>query len=144
MPRELRKLTIADYDRLINLWGDAGLPYRPFGRDAREKIETEMRRADTAFLGIFEDSRLIAAGLATYDGRKGWVNRVAVHPDERHRGLAAEIVAACEQFLESHGAEIIACLIEDWNLPSMALFAKLGYLHDPGVEYFSKRHSEDT
>lgn len=144
MSRELRKLTIDDYDALINLWGDAGLSYRPLGRDAREKIEIEMRRPDTAFIGLFENGRLVAVALATFDGRKGWMNRLAVHPDERRRGLAAEVMRASEEFLYANGAEIIACLIEDWNLPSMAFAAKHGYLHDPGVEYFSKRKSDET
>ena len=144
MARQLRKLTIDDYEDILNIWGDAGLPYRPFGRDARELIEREMQRPDTAFLGIHDRSRLIAMGLATFDGRKGWINRVAVHPDFRHQGLASKIIVACEQFLESHGAEIIACLIEEYNLPSMELFGKHDYIHGPDIHYFSKRKSEDT
>ncbi|HOD67479.1 MAG TPA: GNAT family N-acetyltransferase [candidate division Zixibacteria bacterium] len=144
MTRHLVKLTIADYDALINLWGDAGLPYRPLGRDSRERIEIEMRRPDTAFFGVFDRDRLVAAGLATFDGRKGWINRLAVHPDFRRQGLAARIVRACEEFLHERGAEIIACLIEDWNEPSMELVARLGYDHAPDIEYFSKRKSADT
>lgn len=144
MPRELRKLTIDDYESLLNLWGDAGLTYRPLGRDARERIEREMRRPDTGFFGIFEGARMIAAGLATFDGRKGWINRVAVHPDFRRQGLAAEIITECERFLDSRGADIIACLIEEYNLPSMDLFAKCGYVHGDDVHYFSKRKSSET
>lgn len=144
MARDLRRLTIDDYDMLINLWGDAGLPYRPFGRDTSEKIAREMARPDTAFFGIFEDGAMIAAGLATYDGRKGWINRVAVHPDCRRRGLGSEIIVACEQFLNDVGAEIIGILIEDYNTPSMDLFQKQGYLFGEGIHYFSKRKSSET
>jgi len=144
MARDLRRLTIADYDALINLWGDAGLPYRPLGRDTSEKIAREMARPETAFFGIFEDGTMTSSGLATYDGRKGWINRVAVHPDCRRRGLGAEIIVACEQFLDDIGAEIIAVLIEDDNLPSMDLFQQHGYLFGEGIHYFSKRKSSET
>jgi ribosomal protein S18 acetylase RimI-like enzyme len=144
MAKEIRKLTIEDYDGLIRVWADAGLPYRPFGRDSRDHIAKEMQRPDTAFIGLFEDGQLVAAGLATFDGRKGWINRVAVDPDYRRRGLAGEVIRACESFLENLGAEIISCLIEDYNLPSMALFQKHGYLYYEDVLYFSKRKSEDT
>jgi GNAT superfamily N-acetyltransferase len=137
-------LTIEDYDALIDLWGDAGLSYRPLGRDTRERIAVEMKRSDTDFIGIFFDGRLVAAGLATYDGRKGWINRVAVHPDYRRKSLAKDIIAACERFLEKCGAEIIAALIEDWNEPSMELFEACDYVHGPDVLYFSKRKSADT
>ncbi len=144
MAKEIRKLTIEDYDDLIRVWADAGLPYRPFGRDSREHIANEMQRHDTAFIGLYEDGQLVAAGLATFDGRKGWINRVAVDPDYRRQGLAGEIIRACESFLENLGAEIISGLIEDYNLPSMALFQKHGYLYHEDVLYFSKRKSEDT
>ncbi len=140
----LRRLTIDDYDELIRVWGIAGLPYRPRGRDRRDRIEREMARPDTEFFGIFENDRMVAVGLATFDGRKGWINRVGVDPDCRLRGLAARIITECETFLEECGAEIIACLIEEYNTPSMALFQKHGYLYTEGVYYFSKRKSEDT
>jgi hypothetical protein len=58
--------------------------------------------------------------------------------------LGSKIIAECEAFLESQGVEIIACLIEDYNLPSMALFQKHGYLYSEEVLYFSKRKSEET
>jgi len=144
MVRELRKLTMDDYDALVNLWGDTGLSYRPLGRDRKERIALEMQREDTAFLGIFDGNRLVASGLATYDGRKGWINRIAVHPDLRRRGLGKEMVAACERFLESVGADIIAALIEDWNEPSIELFADCDYIHGSDVMYFSKRKTADT
>ena len=144
MATKLCMLTIDDYNRIVEIWGDSGLPYRPFGRDAREKIAREMKRADTAFIGLYEDSLLVGVGLATYDGRKGWINRVAVIPDYRKKGYASMIIEACEKFLEECGAEIIACLIEEYNTPSMALFRKHDYLYSEDVYYFSKRKSEET
>jgi N-acetylglutamate synthase len=142
--RRLRRLRSDDYNALMELWADAGLPYRPFGRDSHDNMAVEMLRLESGFFGIFEDRRLIAAGLATWDGRKGWLNRVAVHPDFRRQGLATEIIRACERFLRDMGAEIIACLIEDYNTPSMALFQKEGYLYGEDINYFSKRKSDDT
>ena len=120
------------------------MPFRPRGRDSHAHIAQEMERTDTAFIGIFDNNKLVAVGLATYDGRKGWINRVAVDPDYRGRGLAGIIITACEQFLEGIGAEIIACLIEDYNKPSMALFQKHGYILGKDILYFSKRKSPDT
>ncbi len=138
-----RQLSINQYDDIINLWKKAGLPFRPRGRDSRAHIAQEMEGTDTAFIGIFDNNKLVAAGLATYDGRKGWINRVAVDPDYRGRGLAGKIITACEQFLEGIGAEIIACLIEDYNKPSMALFQKHGYILGKDILYFSRRKSPD-
>ncbi len=144
MADNIKQLTIEHYDDIIRIWADAGLPWRPQGRDAREKIAREITRDDTVFLGLFENRRMIAAGMAIYDGRKGWINRVAVDPDHRGRGLGGKMIAACERFLKQRGATVIGCLIEEHNLPSMALFQKHGYCFYEGVMYFSKRDSEES
>jgi len=144
MAVKIKKLKIDEYNRLIEIWGDAGLPYRPFGRDTKEKIAKEMERWDTAFIGLYEDDLMVGVGLATYDGRKGWINRVSIVPDYRKKGYASMIIEECEKFLEECGAEIIACLIEEYNTPSMALFKKNDYLYSEDVYYFSKRKSEET
>jgi ribosomal protein S18 acetylase RimI-like enzyme len=143
MARDLRRLNTNDYDDIIRIWGDAGLPYKPEGRDRRDRMAVEIERKDTAFIGLFEDGRMLAVGLATFDGRKGWINRVAVDPDRRGEGFGGEIIKACEQFLKERGADIIAALIEDVNSPSISLFQKLGYTTMKEILYFSRRDSED-
>ena len=144
MASELRKLTADDYDDIIRVWADAGLPYKPDGRDHRTRIALEIDRDDTALFGLFENGRMLAVGLATFDGRKGWINRVAVDPDRRGEGFGVEIMKTCEQFLRERGADIIAALIEDVNSPSISLFQKLGYTIMKEILYFSKRDSEDV
>ena len=144
MAHLIRKLKASDFDSLTRVWAQSGLSYRPVGRDSREAVETQMKRDDTAFYGLFEDGYLLAVGLATYEGRKGWINRVAVDPDRRGEGLGGEIIKTCEEFLRRCGATIIACLIEDWNSPSISLFQKHGYEALEGILYFSKRDSEDV
>ncbi len=144
MTRSLRQLTIDDYDDLVRVWAEAGLPFKPTGRDCPARIERELQRADSAFFGLFEDARLVAVGLASYDGRKGWIQRVAVDPNQRGRGLAGEIIAACEDFLKSLDAEVISCLIEDLNYPSISVFKNAGYSCWGNILYFSKRDSSDA
>ncbi len=85
------------------------------------------------------NSRIVGAVLGTHDGRKGWINRLAVSPAHRRQGIAAALVAAVEAQLAKLGIEIVACLIEDWNKDSMIVFERLGYKRHPDVLYFSKR-----
>jgi ribosomal protein S18 acetylase RimI-like enzyme len=141
---QIRQLTPADYDSLIRLWQKSGLPFRPKGRDAKESIAVEMNRKDTCFLGMFDDDKLIGAVVSTSDGRKGWINRLAIDPDYRKRGLALKLIEGSEKFLYGLGLKIIAALIEDYNEPSMALFGKAGYKFSKDVYYFSKRLSDDV
>ena len=139
-----RKFNIADYDALIELWKEAQLPYKPKGRDSKKKIESELKKGVAIFLVAETDNKIIGSVFGTHDGRKGWINRVAVLPQYRQKGLAKMLVSEVEKKLDELGIDIIACLIEDWNDRSMNVFEKLGYIKHNDVIYFSKRKNADT
>ncbi len=143
MDKQIRRLTIDDYDAVIRVWELAGLPIKPNGRESREMIEKEMARDHCAFFSVFDDDKMVAVAIAQYDGRRGWINRLAVEPDYRGQGLALELVAECEKFLEQYGEVVIAVLVEDVNSPSMALFEKAGYVCMNEIKYWSKRPRAD-
>ena len=144
MQKHIRRLTIDDYDNILKVWSDAGLPFRPQGRDTRERIAAEIAADHCAFFGMFEENNMMGVGIANWDGRRGWVNRVAIDPEYRGRGLAGEIIRECEKFLEEQGALIICALIEDLNTPSMDCFEKEGYSCMKEILYFSKRRSPEV
>jgi len=140
---QFRIMQPEDYDDLIKLWIESGLPYRPNGRDCREKILTELENSAEAFILAFQENKLAGAILASHDGRKGWINRLVVQPDLRDKGLAKLLIEKAENFLFEQGIEIIGCLIEDWNTQSMHLFSKVGYKRfDDIIYYTKKKHPE--
>jgi len=144
-PTTIRSLTFADYDALIALWQRAGLSYRPHGRDSREAVARELARAPDSHFGLFVEGRLVASIIATFGGRKGWINRLAVDPDFRGRGYAQRMIAEAEKLLRiGHGARVIAALIEKDNDPSRQLFAKCGYVFGEGICYYSKRDNPEA
>jgi len=79
------------------------------------------------YLGAFDGHRLVGAVLGTHDTRKGWINRLAVHPDYRRRGIARRLVRFAERELRKQGLEMFAALIEPRNAASEAVFRHLGY-----------------
>ena len=144
MDKLIRRLTIADYDHILKVWSDAGLPFKPIGRDSRARMAVEMAAPHCAFFGLFDKDIMVGMAIANWDGRRGWVNRVAIDPEYRGRGLAGELIRECERFLESLGALIICALIEDMNFPSMDCFEKEGYVCMKEILYFSKRRSPEV
>ena len=135
-----REFRPGDYDRVLELWAEGGLPLKPQGRDTRENIVRQVALPNVRFL-VAEggDGRVVGTVLATHDGRKGWINRLAVDAALRRRGLGARLVAEAERWLEAQGLDILACLIEDGNAVSMAVFESLGYKKHPEIVYFAKR-----
>ena len=86
---KIRTLTVNDYDKMVKLWEDSGLESRPKGRDSKKAIEAQMKANPEYFIGAFEGLRLIGTVIASDDGRKGWVNHLAVDPEHRRLGIAS-------------------------------------------------------
>ncbi len=130
-----------DYDRVMELWAEGGLPLKPQGRDTRENIRLQIALPNVLFLvaEAGEGGRVVGTVMATHDGRKGWVNRLAVDAGLRRKGLGARLVGEAERWLEARGMDILACLIEDDNAVSMTVFERLGYKKHPEILYFAKR-----
>jgi len=139
----LRHLTVDDYDAIIRLWKEAGLEsMRLQGRDSHDAFAAQLA-AGQRVIGLEDAGQLIGAVLVTHDTRKGWINRLAIHPDHRRKGYATELIAAAERELREMGLRIFAVLVEPDNNASRELFAQEGYkAHD--IVYMSKRNSDDV
>lgn len=135
----IRDFRTGDYDAIMALWESAGLPYKPEGRDARAELERQSEETTAIYLVAEADGEIVGAVLGTHDGRKGWVNRLAVSPAFRRRGLASDLLAEVERRLATLGIGIFACLVEDWNADSKTFFEKSGYKAFNGMTYFTKR-----
>jgi GNAT superfamily N-acetyltransferase len=137
-------LGLDDHAAILALWQRAGLPVRPEGRDAPLAFARQMADGRQRVIGLRHGDRLVAVVVLTHDGRKGWINRLAVDPEYRRLGLASRLVAEGERwFREEAGLEVYAALIEGDNTDSQALFAHLGYAQ-PHVVYVAKRARPDA
>ena len=120
------------------------MPFKPKGRDSRHAITKQMEREPSFFLGAFQGKTLVGTVVGSYDGRKGCINRLAVDPKHRRRGVAKLLVTRMEKILEKKGAAVLFALVEDSNEQSVNLFEKLGYITDRSILYLSKRKSQDV
>lgn len=142
---EIKYLTIENYEEMVELWKIAGLnSIRLKGRDSKEAVEKQMKMFPKGFIGAFLDGKLVGVVVVTHDGRKGWINRLAVHPSYRRKGIASRLIEEAEKVLREDGISVFCALVEDWNHASMKLFEKCGYKKHSEIVYFSKRDSEDA
>ena len=137
----IRPLRLADYDALISLYRVCGIEPRTRGRESRSAIAVQLRTRSNRYLGAFDGDRLIGAVLGTHDSRKGWINRLAVHPEYRRRHVARRLVRTCEGGLRSQGIRMFAALIELDNPTSAAFFRSLGYEVGPILYGRRKSHA---
>ena len=140
----LVELGSESYPMILDLWQRAGLSIRPTGRDSEQAFARQMAWGVQRVAAFRAADRLLAVVVLTHDGRKGWINRLAVDPVYRRLGLATRLLAEAERwFSEELGLEVWAALIEDENATSRALFAHLDY-RSLNVQYVTKRLKPDA
>lgn len=140
----LRTLKFDDYPAVIKLWRLAKLDYKPKGRDSEEQFKKQLALYPDLYIGLFNGKNMIGVALGTDDGRKGWINRVAVHPDYRRRGYATRLIKELESRFKKRGIMIIGVLIEEWNEDSKKLFEKNGYTGHKNIQYYTKRENRES
>jgi ribosomal protein S18 acetylase RimI-like enzyme len=143
---EIRQLSLGDYDDLLALWQRAGLhSLKPQGRDSREAVERQLASGVQVILGLEVDGHLVGAVIVTHDSRKGWINRLVVHPDYRRWGYGSQLIAASEEVLRRQGIPVTAALVMSDNAASLAMFRQAGYTEvDSGIHYLTKRESDEV
>ena len=132
---------ISEYERILELWNQCDLPYKPEGRDTREKIAKEIRKKPEYWIGAYDSKTLVGIIVGTDDGRKGWINRLAVDKEYRGQGIGTKLVKLLEKEFENNGFKIWAALIEPDNPDGMEFFEKMGF-EDLDIKYYSKRESD--
>jgi N-acetylglutamate synthase len=139
----IREFNMGDYEQVTALWTEAGIHYRPNGRESGSHLAKELQGGQAIFLVAVADRRIVGVVLGTHDGRKGWINRLAVSEDFRRQNIASKLVATLEIRLKALGIDVNASLIEPENAASKSFFNKMGYIKVP-VEYFFKRQSPNA
>ena len=100
-------------------------------------IDKKLAAQDGLFFVAVLDGTVIGSILAGYDGHRGWLYAVAVHPSHRNQGLGKALVRFAEEALTARGCLKINLQIIAGN-PSVAFYEALGYAVEPRVSMGKK------
>jgi ribosomal protein S18 acetylase RimI-like enzyme len=124
----IRAATMDDIPALIELWTAAGLKFRP--GDVPAELAAVLARDPELVLLADDRQGLAAAVLGTFDGRRGWVNRLATRPGRRGHGHATALLAELERRLAAKGCRKVNLLIEADNQLVTSFYEQNGYATD--------------
>lgn len=89
---------------------------------------TLAERNDCARLFVGEVAGVIVASvLAGHDGHRGWLHRVATHPDHRRRGYALQLIAVAEAWLKSCDVPKVNLQVRGVQPDIQAVYERAGY-----------------
>ena len=132
---------MSDEQRVISLWHECGLVV-PWNNPAKD-IERKLKVCADLFLIGEIDGNLVATVMGGYDGHRGWINYLAVHPDYRRRGYGRQIMEAVEQRIDQKGCPKINLQVRAGNDEAVTFYQRLGY-SDDNVIGLGKRLIDDT
>jgi len=140
----IHELNLKDYKRIVDLWDQAGMHAKLRGRDRSDNLRKQVASGTVFILGDVKGGLLRGVIIVSNDGRKGWMNRLAVLPRYRDQGIASGLIREAEKRLKRMGIEIFAAHIEEENGSSRQLFEKLGYVPATDIIYFVKRLRDEA
>lgn len=137
----IRPFQHPDTQTVIDLWFTCGL-VRPWN-NPQSDIERKLSEHPELFLVAQLGNQLVGSCMAGYEGHRGWIYYLAVHPNFQRRGVAAQLMQRAEAELTAIGCPKLELMIRSTNLPVVAFYESLGYQEEP-VVVMSKRLIEDA
>jgi ribosomal protein S18 acetylase RimI-like enzyme len=127
----IRPFEAADEDSVVALWQACGL-VRSWN-DPRRDIARKLTVQPDLFLVAVEGDEIVGAGMAGFDGHRGWVNYLAVAPGRRQTGIGRVLMHAFEQRLLALGCPKVNLQVREGNDDVLAFYARLSYTEDAVV-----------
>lgn len=126
---QVRAFTPADTEAVVQLWQDCELtrPWNDPHKDIARKLSVS---PDLFWLGCDADGRIIASIMVGYDGHRGSINYLAVHPEHQRRGHARQLMQRAEQVLSELGCPKLNLQVRTGNEAVLAFYERLGYADD--------------
>jgi ribosomal protein S18 acetylase RimI-like enzyme len=133
----IRHATAADVGDILELWRRAEA--HPSATDTSHDLGRVVDAPHAAVLvAAAGDGAIVGSLIATFDGWRGNLYRMAVDPKERRRGLARRLAAAAEDWLRASGAVRLSALVEGDNATAQAFWEAVGFEHYEGMRRYSK------
>lgn len=130
-PLSIQPYDPADLAEVIALWHACGLVVPQ--NDPADDIAHKLSMQPELFLVATCNDRLVATVMAGYEGHRGWINYLAVHPDLRRGGVGRRIMAAAEEKLRALGCPKINLQVRESNTDVITFYKRLGFTVDPVV-----------
>ncbi len=122
---KIRGFRPEDEAKVITLWQACDLTRA--WNDPHKDIARKLTVQPELFVVGIEESQLISSAMFGFEGHRGWINYLAVHPAHQRKGHARTLMQWGEVALEGRGCPKINLQVRSSNATVIAFYKSLGY-----------------
>ncbi len=131
-----RPMQLSDYAGLMQLWRNCpGLSLRD--ADSIEGTEKYLLRNPGLSFIAEQATAIVGSLMAGHDGRRGYIQHLAVAPELREQGVASGLVEQCLQALKTQGIVKSHVHVLNSNELGREFWSKRGWVHRDEIEMYS-------
>ncbi|MDV5168626.1 GNAT family N-acetyltransferase [Photobacterium rosenbergii] len=139
----IREMEISDYPQVIKLWsGTEAMLLRD--ADSQQNIAKYLGRNPGLSFVAVDDANVIGAILVGTDGRRGYIQHIAVSTRYRGQGIGARLISSAVNALEKQGIAKTHLFVANDNLDAQVFYEKLGWFPRDEVRMFSYNSSSEN
>ena len=132
----IRPAAAADTGAVLALWARSRSASASTPDD--EASVSRVIAAEALLVAELDGGEIAGALIATSDGWRGNMYRLAVAPEHRRSGIARALVAAGEASLRARGVRWITALVAREDAVAVAVWQSAGYADDAAIARFVK------
>ena len=126
MPVQIRPMTLVDYESVRRLWESCdgvGLS----DADQPQALKAYLTRNPGMSFVALDNESIVGAVLCGHDGRRGYLNHLAVSANHRARGIGRLLVGHCLEALQFAGITKCHLFIFSDNQTGRTFWRQLGW-----------------
>ncbi|WP_261905491.1 GNAT family N-acetyltransferase [Vibrio fortis] len=129
-------MEISDYQQVMNLWSETeGMRLRE--ADSEENIGKYLERNPNLSFVAVQGDEIVGAILVGTDGRRGYIQHLAVSKACRGQGIGAKLISNAVDALSSIGIAKTHLFVINDNLNAQAFYENIGWYPRDEVRMFS-------